>query len=144
MYLVKALDHVTTILHLSRDKFGLNSNLTVRQRQNRIKSANFGMAQENTFRFTHRSVGIPLGGSESVPMLTALLHSDLQNSFGSYIDSDVEKCHRLSERLLGDVPSSQDDSTDESGVIQYNGVYSGVRGNESLQEVVLVDDEKEK
>ena len=144
MYLVKALDHVTTILHLSRDKFGLNSNLTVRQRQNRIKSANFGMAQENTFRFTHRSVGIPLGGSESVPMLTALPHSDLQNSFGSYIDWDVEKCHRLSERLLGDVPSSQDDSTDESGVIQYNGVYSGVRGNESLQEVVLVDDEKEK
>ena len=75
--------------HLLKDNFGLNSNLTLRQQQNRLKSKLFCEAQQNSLEFIHRSVVIPLGGSESVSRLTVIPHDILQKSLKPNIDWDT-------------------------------------------------------
>ena len=127
-----------------QDKFGVDSNLTLRQQQNRLKSDIFNEAQQNSLEFIHRSVVIPLGESETISVLTVIPPNILQKSLRLYIDWDTDKCQRLSDELLRNyVLSTQDDITDECNVIQYQGNSCDVKGNDSLKETVLVDDEKE-
>ena len=129
--------------HLLKDKFGLNSNLTLRQQENRLKSKMFSEAQQNSLEFIHRSVVIPLGGSESVSMLSVIPHDILHKSLRPYLEWNTDKCRRLSEQLLRNIVSStQDDSKDDYAVEENQGSID-VQGNESLKETVLVDDEKE-
>ena len=130
--------------HLLKDKFGLNSSLTLRQQENRLKSKMFSEAQQNSLEFIHRSVVIPLGGSESVSMLSVIPHDILNKSLRPYIEWNTDKCRRLSEQLLrNNVSLTQDDSKDDNDVEEYQGNSIDVQGNESLKETVLVDDEKE-
>ena len=58
--------------HLLKNKFGLNSSLTMKQQENRLKSKMFNEAQQNSLEFIHRSVVIPLGETESISMLTII------------------------------------------------------------------------
>ena len=135
---------MTLLKHLLRGTFGLNSNLTLRQQQNRLKSDIYSKAQQNSLEFIHRSVVIPLVGSESVSRLTVIPHDILQKSLKPNIDWDTDKCQRLSDQLLlNNISSTQDDSKDDCDVKQYQGNSCDVQGNESLKETVLVDDEKE-
>ena len=137
-------DHTRLLEHLLRDKFGLNSSLTLRQQQNRLKSDLFNEAQHNSLEFIHRSVVIPLGEFASLSMLTVIPPDILQKSSRPYMDWDTDKCQRLSEELLRNyVSPAQDDSSDECDAILYQGKTSDVQGNESLKETVLVDDEQE-
>ena len=132
------------IEHLLKGKFGLNCNLTLRQQENRLKSKMFSEAQQNSLEFIHRSVVIPLGGSESVSVLTVLPHDILRKSLRPYIDWNTDKCRQLSEQLLSNnVASIQDDSKDDCAVEAYQGNIIDVGGNESLKETVLIDEEKE-
>lgn len=137
-------DHMILMKHLLKDKFGFNSNLTMRQQENRLKSKMFSEAQQNSLEFIHRSTVIPLEGSESVSMLTDIPHDILQNSLRPYIDWSTDKCKQLSEQLLSNnVSSIQDDSKDDCAGEEYQGNIIDVPGNESLEERVLIDDEKE-
>ena len=137
-------DHTKLITHLLRDKFGVNSNLTLRQQQNRLKSDIFNQAQENSLEFIHQSIVIPLGKSESISMLTVIPPDILQKSLRPYINWDTDKCQRLSEELRRNIVSSlQDDSKDDCDAIPDQGNICDVPGNENLTETVLVDDEKE-
>ena len=130
--------------YLLKDKFGFNSNLTIRQQENRLKSKLFGEAQQNSLEFIHRSVVIPLEGSESVSIITDIPHDILQNSLRPYIVWSTDKCKQLSEQLLSNnVSSIQDDSKDDCAGEEYRGNIIDVPGNESLKETVLIDDEKE-
>ena len=126
--------------HLLKDNFGLNSNLTLRQQQNRLKSKLFCEAQQNSLEFIHRSVVIPLGGSASVSMLTVIPHDILRKSLRPYIYWDTDKCKRLSDQLLRDIVMSTQDDCD---VKDYQSNSIDVQGNESTKETILVDDEKE-
>ena len=130
--------------HLLKDKFGLNSNLTLRQQENRLKSKMFSEAQQNSLEFIHRSAVIPLGASESVSMFPVIPHDILHNSLRPNIDWNTDKCKQLSEQLLSNnVSSAQDESKDDSDVEAYQGNSIDVQGNDSLKDTVLVDDEKE-
>ena len=75
-----------------QDKFGVDSNLTLRQQQNRLKSDIFNEAQQNSLEFIHRSVVIPLGESETISMLTVIPPDILKKSLRLYIDWDTDKC----------------------------------------------------
>ena len=133
-------DHTKLLEILIRDKFGVDSSLTLRQQQNRLKADIFNEAQQNSLEFIHRSVVIPLGETESISMLTVIPPDVLEKSLRLYIDWDTDKCQRLSEELLSNyVSSSQDDSKHDCDAIQ----YQGNAGNENLKEAVMVDDEKD-
>ena len=132
-------DHAKLLKHLLRNQFGVDTSLTLRQQQNRLKTNIFNEAQQNSLEFIHRSVVIPLGESESISMLTVIPPDLLQKSLRPYIDWDTDKCQRLSEELLLNyVASSQDDSKHDCDAIQYQGSAC-----DDLKDTVLVDDEKE-
>ena len=120
--------------HLLKEKFGLNSSLTLRQQENRLKSKLFSEAQQNSLDFIHRSVVIPLEGSESVSMLSVIPHDILHKSLRPYLVWNTDKCRQLSEQLLSNIVSStQDDSKDDHDVEENQGNSIDAQGNESLK-----------
>ena len=140
----KVADNVLLLKYLLKDKFGLNTNLTLRQQQYRLKSENFGKGQQNSLEFIHRSVVIPLGESDSVSMVTLIPDDILQKSLRPNLDWDTEKCKLLSIELLSKtVSSTHADRKDDCDVKHYQDNSCDPARNGSLKETVLVDDEKE-
>ena len=135
-------DRVIFLKHLLREKFGLDSNLTVRQQQNRLKSDLFRQAQQNSLEFIHRSVVIPLGVSECVSKSPTVPCDILKHSLRRYINWDEVRCQRLCDQLFSNVSSLNEDKEDSEDV-QNQGAGSDVQGNGGQEVFVLVDQEKD-
>ena len=135
-------DQLILLKHLLKGKFGLNSDLTLRQQQNRFKSDSFNMSQQNSLEFIHRSAVILLGGSESVSKLSDIPSGIVLNSLRPNLHWDVDKCQRLSDQILKSVSSSQDESKGDSNVYQSHDGDCDGDDKESLTDTVLVDDEE--
>jgi len=96
----------------------LDSNLTVRQQQNIIKSDNFGNTQQHSLEYIHRLVELPVAGAKSVHQLTHIPHDILLNSLKPNLVWSTDKCQLLSDHLSGSVTSLQDGGEDEGQVDQ--------------------------
>ena len=135
-------DQLVLLKHLLKGKFGLNSDLTLRQQQNRLKSDSFNLSQQNSLEFIHRSAVIPLYGSESVSKLSDIPSGIILNSLRPNLHWDFEKCQRISDQILKSISSSQDEKKGDSNVHQSHAGNCAVDEKESLTDTVLVDDEK--
>ena len=102
-------DQLILLKHLLKGKFGVNSDLTLRQQQNRLKSDSFNLCQQNSLEFIHRSAVIPLNGSESVSKLSVIPPGIVLNSLRPNLCWDFDKCQRISDQILRSISSSQDE-----------------------------------